>query len=68
MMFLRRFYRNEDGNIIFISIFLFFAFIALAGLVVDGGHLYLTKAHLQKTANAAVLSGGQELAADSLQK
>jgi hypothetical protein len=33
----------------------------MAGLVLDSGLLYVTKSHLQKTANAAVLSGAQEL-------
>ena len=63
MKLLRRFYKNEEGNVILISAFLFLALTALAGLVIDGGHLYLTKTHLQKTANAAVLSGGQQLTA-----
>lgn len=35
--------------------------LAMLGLVVDGGQLYITKSHLQKTANAAALSGAQEL-------
>lgn len=33
----------------------------MAGLVVDGGTMYAVKSHLQTTANAAVLSGAQEL-------
>jgi hypothetical protein len=61
MEFLTRFYKDEDGNVILISAFLFLVLTAFAGLVIDGGHLYLTKTHLQKTANAAVLSGGQQL-------
>jgi hypothetical protein len=63
MEFLRRFYKDEDGNVILISAFLFLVLTAFAGLVIDGGHLYLTKTHLQKTANAAVLSGAQQLTA-----
>lgn len=63
MHFLKRFFKNEDGNIILMSTFLFLGLTAFSGLVVDGGHLYFTKAHLQKAANAAVLSGGQELTA-----
>ncbi|WP_158737976.1 Tad domain-containing protein [Alteribacillus sp. YIM 98480] len=35
--------------------------ISLIGLVIDGGHLYMTQSHLQKTANASALSGAQEL-------
>lgn len=66
MKLFKRFYKNEDGNVILISAFLFLALTVLAGLVVDGGHLYLTKTHLQKTANAAVLSGGQQLTASEV--
>lgn len=33
----------------------------MAGLVVDGGTMYAVKSHLQKAANASVLSGAQEL-------
>ncbi|WP_269758258.1 pilus assembly protein TadG-related protein [Thalassobacillus sp. C254] len=29
--------------------------------MIDGGHLFATKSHLQKTANAAALSGAQEI-------
>lgn len=60
---LKRFIRDEDGNILLLSAFLFLVFTAFAGLVVDGGQLYMTKTHLQKTANAAALSAGQELTA-----
>ncbi len=35
--------------------------LAATGFVVDGGQLYSTKSHLQKTANAAALSGAQEI-------
>ncbi len=35
--------------------------MGMVGLVVDGGTLYVVKSHLQKTANAAVLSAAQEL-------
>ncbi|MCR2823184.1 pilus assembly protein TadG-related protein [Lederbergia panacisoli] len=68
MKFLKRLVTNEDGNIVLMSTFLFLALTAFAGLVVDGGHLYLTKAHLQKAANAAALSGGQELTSDQESK
>lgn len=57
----RAFRNDERGNIILIAAFLMLVLTAFAGLVVDGGNLYLTKAHLQKAANAAALSGGQEL-------
>ncbi len=52
---------QEDGNaIVFVALALV-AVLSIAGLVIDGGTLYMTKSHLQKTANAAVLSGAQEL-------
>jgi hypothetical protein len=35
--------------------------MGMAALVMDGGSLYVTKSKLQKTANAAALSGAQEL-------
>lgn len=57
----RTFRRDERGNVILIAAFLMLVLTSFAGLVVDGGHLYMTKAHLQKAANAAALSGGQEL-------
>ena len=57
----RTFRQDERGNVILIAAFLMLVLTAFAGLVVDGGHLYMTKAHLQKAANAAALSGGQEL-------
>jgi hypothetical protein len=57
----RVFRHDERGNVILIAAFLMLVLTAFAGLVVDGGHLYMTKANLQKAANAAALSGGQEL-------
>lgn len=60
-MKIRDFHKDERGNIILIAAFLMLVLTAFAGLVVDGGHLYMSKANLQKAANAAALSGGQEL-------
>ncbi len=37
------------------------ALLAATGLVIDGGKLYMTQSHLQKTANASALSGAQKL-------
>jgi hypothetical protein len=37
------------------------AMMTLTGLVIDGGMIYMEKTHLKKVANAAVLSGAQEL-------
>jgi hypothetical protein len=39
----------------------FLVLLAAMALVVDGGTVYVERSHLQKTANAAVLSGAQEL-------
>jgi hypothetical protein len=58
---MRRLIRKEDGNTILLVAFSLVALIAMTGLIIDGGKLFLTKTHLQKSANAAVLSGAQEL-------
>ncbi|PKR77268.1 hypothetical protein CEY16_11055 [Halalkalibacillus sediminis] len=60
----KSFFKNERGHAAVIVTFSFTALLAMTGLVVDGGMLYMTKTHLQKTANASVLSGAQELTAD----
>jgi Flp pilus assembly protein TadG len=54
-------FRQEDGiGVVWFALsFVVIAFIA--GLAIDGGRLYLVKAQLRKAADAAVLSGGQEL-------
>jgi hypothetical protein len=56
-----KFYRDEKGNVLLLFSLFFLVFIGIAGLVVDAGILYKTKGELRKTANAAVLSGAQEL-------
>ncbi|MDP4162008.1 MAG: Tad domain-containing protein [Bacillota bacterium] len=59
--FFKRFLQNENGNaILFVGIALM-GLLGMAGLAIDGGLVYMTKTSLQKTANAAVLSGAQEL-------
>lgn len=52
---------KEDGNAIVLLAFGLAAMIAMIGLVIDAGHLFMLKSHLQKTANAAALSGAQEI-------
>ncbi|SFE96587.1 pilus assembly protein TadG-related protein [Alteribacillus iranensis] len=54
-------HREERGNAIILMAFALMIAITFLGVVIDGGHLYVTKSHLQKTANAAALSGSQEL-------
>jgi len=53
--------KQEEGNAIILVGFALLGLILMSGLVIDGGSMYMTKRHLQKTANAAVLSGAQEL-------
>ncbi|OIJ14637.1 hypothetical protein BKP35_06190 [Anaerobacillus arseniciselenatis] len=53
--------KKENGNALVFVSFAMVGLLAITGLVLDGGTLYMTKSHLQKTANAAVLSGAQEL-------
>lgn len=58
---MKNIFHKEDGNA-FVLIALSFSLMLLTlGLVIDGGHFYMTKSHLQKTANAAALSGAQEI-------
>ncbi|WP_226643721.1 pilus assembly protein TadG-related protein [Mesobacillus subterraneus] len=57
----RKWFAEESGNTILLAALSMFVILSIAGLAIDGGMVYLTKAELQKTANAAVLSGAQEL-------
>ena len=59
--YLSAFRRNEEGSSIVLLALALAGILAILGLVIDGGTLYATKTHLQKAANAAVLSGAQEL-------
>jgi hypothetical protein len=52
---------NEKGNVLVIVALSFMSLLGMVGLAIDGGLLYMKKTSLQKTANAAVLSGAQEL-------
>ncbi|MFC4402430.1 pilus assembly protein TadG-related protein [Gracilibacillus xinjiangensis] len=54
-------YKNEKGNVLFLAAAALGVMLFMAGLVIDGGNLFMKKSHLQKTANAAALSGAQEL-------
>jgi hypothetical protein len=60
----RRFLQEQEGSSIILVGLAFIGLLAIAGLVIDGGSLYMSKSHLQKTANAAALSGAQELTND----
>lgn len=62
---LQKLHRNERGNVLVLAVAALSIIIVMFGLVIDGGHLYMTKSHLQKTANAAALSGAQEIPNES---
>lgn len=53
--------KEETGSSIVLVGLAMLVLLAILGLVIDGGSLFMTKSHLQKVANAAVLSGAQEL-------
>lgn len=55
------FMKEERGSTIVLAGLAMLVLLTIAGLVVDGGIMYAEKSHLQKTANAAALSGAQEL-------
>lgn len=52
---------NQSGSAIVLVSLALIALLAITGLVIDGGKLFVTKSSMQKAANAAVLSGAQEL-------
>jgi Flp pilus assembly protein TadG len=54
---------RQDGNVAVLAAFVLAALMGITAVVVDGGKVYAVKMHLQKTANATVLSGAQELTA-----
>jgi hypothetical protein len=54
-------YKKEDGIGLVWFALTFVVIIFMSGLAIDGGRLYLSKIELRKTANAAALSGAQEL-------
>lgn len=56
-----KFLKEERGSSIIITALLMVVMVGVAGLVIDMGILYKTKSSLNKTVNAAVLSGAQEL-------
>ncbi|MRH44321.1 hypothetical protein GH741_16885 [Aquibacillus halophilus] len=58
------FLKKQTGDALVLVSLSFVGLLAMAGLVIDGGTLYMTKAHLQKVANAAALSGAQELTSE----
>lgn len=59
--FYRELWKNERGNTIILTALFIVLLLGFVAVVIDGGTIYAAKRHLQKTANAAVLSGAQEL-------
>lgn len=53
--------REQAGSAFVLMSLSMIGLLAMTGIVVDMGTLYVTKTELQKAANAAVLSGAQEL-------
>lgn len=54
---------EETGSTIILAALAMLVLLVMTGLAIDGGMVYMTKSELQKTANASVLSGAQELTA-----
>jgi len=57
-------FKQEEGNSLVLVGMAFMGIMMMAGLVLDGGALFMEKRNLQKAANAAALSGAQELTTD----
>ncbi|WP_047983908.1 pilus assembly protein TadG-related protein [Ornithinibacillus californiensis] len=62
---IKELFRRENGNVLLLASVALMGLLAIAGLVIDGSKLYMTKAELQKIANAAALSGAQELTVEN---
>jgi hypothetical protein len=58
---LKRLMTEESGNVLILAALALICLLGMAGVALDGGMIYMTKSELQKVANAAVLSGAQEL-------
>jgi hypothetical protein len=53
--------KEEKGSTIILAAISLLVLLGMAGLAIDGSLIYMTKSKLQKAANAAVLSGAQDL-------
>lgn len=60
-LFFIRMLKEERGNALIFGIGALIILLGMAGLAIDGSLLFMNKSQLQKEANAAVLSGSQEL-------
>lgn len=59
--FLRRLWKKERGDALILTALSMVCLLGMTGMAIDGGLIYMTQSKLQKEANAAVLSGAQEL-------
>lgn len=58
-------YKEEDGIATVWFALFFIVIVFISGVAIDGGRLYKTKSELRKAADAAVLSGAQDLTVSS---
>ncbi|MCZ8521588.1 MULTISPECIES: Tad domain-containing protein [Paenibacillus] len=58
---MKRFLEGQEGSALVLVALALSVLLGATGLVIDGGTVYVQKSRLQKAANAAVLSGAQEL-------
>ncbi|UJF32837.1 pilus assembly protein TadG-related protein [Paenibacillus hexagrammi] len=58
-------WREEQGSSIVLIGLMLMGLLAACALIIDGGTLFAERSHLQKAANAAALSGAQELTGQS---
>ncbi|GGM30629.1 hypothetical protein GCM10011351_15950 [Paraliobacillus quinghaiensis] len=61
---IKQLFTKQNGSVLVLVAFAFTGILGMTGLAIDGGIVYMNKAELQKIANAAVLSGAQELTSD----
>ncbi|MBB6453316.1 hypothetical protein HNQ94_001764 [Salirhabdus euzebyi] len=54
---MQKFFSNEKGQSIVLVVIMLVVLVGLAGLVIDGGRLYLAKSQLQKAVDAGALAG-----------
>jgi hypothetical protein len=61
LRYFNKFVKEEKGNTLILAAISLVVLLGIAGLAIDGSLIYMTKSQLQKAANAAVLSGAQDL-------
>lgn len=59
--FFKRLLLKEHGDVLILTALSLVGLLGMTGLALDGGLIYMTQSKLQKEADAAVLSGAQEL-------